>query len=174
MFNLKKAGLLFLIVVMPFVAEANWGGYIEGAHSTGNLNIFGTGQVELVDEDLKIEFRQNFALVSLRYVFHNTGPDVMVKAGFPSRVFTSFMGRKEVEDYNIDADGSPVSFSRETGSRRAAKQIEDQYLDFLMEDSSDAGEFVRFEWLVSSIPFRENERRIISISYRSRMGVQGP
>ena len=165
MFNLKKAGLLFLIVVMPFVAEANWGGYVEGAHSTGNLKIFGTGQVELFDEDLKIEFRQNYAMVNVRYIFRNTGADVTVKAGFPSRVFR---GRRDLEGYEIKADGKPVIFSREQGSKEEAKFIEKQYSDFLMsEDEYDYEYLVRFEWLVSKVFFKALEQKSVTISYCS-------
>lgn len=176
MFKLKKAGLFALILVMPLVAEANWGGYVEGAHSTGNLKLFGTDQVEILDENLVIEFRQKYAMVNVTYIFRNTGPEVTVKAGFPSRVFR---GCPDLEDYEIKADGKPVAFFKEQGSKAEAKFIEKQYSRFVKSaDEYDYDYLVRFEWLVSKVFFKALEQKSVTISYRSPylkagMGFEG-
>lgn len=64
--------------------HTNWGSTAGGSVATGSFRAFGTDQVEMQREDLRIHLFRDRARVEIDYVLHNTGPAVDVRAGFPS------------------------------------------------------------------------------------------
>lgn len=153
----------------PLNSYANWGETLTGSDSTGNLKMYGGSQVELVNEDLHIELRQKEAVVDVKYVFRNTGPDITVKAGFPSRYYFVNSDRSnpqkenEVQNYEIHADGKPVAFQREKGNSNERFHSNKPSLDEMK---------IKAEWLASKIPFTAQSEKVITIHYRSPYLVQ--
>jgi hypothetical protein len=63
---------------------ANWGSTAGGSVATGSFHAFGTAQVEMQREDLRIRLYRDRAKVEVDYILRNTGPAIDVRAGFPS------------------------------------------------------------------------------------------
>jgi len=154
--------MVFVQVFFTFNAFANWGGGVKGSEASGNLQTFGTEQIELEKEDLTIELRQNAAYVTIKYVFKNTGKDVDVKAGFPSRQYAEKESRtEEVKNYTISSEGKSIEFTIEKGKLGNANKYtkgRSEYVDFAT---------LILDWLTSKIKFKEAETKKIEINYIS-------
>src|SRR3990172_9991189 len=87
-----------LLLIVPASVHANWGGSGgDGSFGSGNFEALGTTQVELVNEDLRIDLFKDHADVTVEYLFRNTGNDVAVRAGFPNILLGK---RNHIEDYH--------------------------------------------------------------------------
>ena len=147
---------------------ANWGGEAGGSVATGTFQPIGTGQVEMLKENLEIRLYRDRAKVEVDYVLHNTGGAIDVKAGFPSLgVKIEDEPHREVEDYAIAADGKSVAFTREKGDPAPLRSFYDKaYLDNVT-NGEDASDILLFEWLVSTVHFERGETKRIHIQYES-------
>jgi hypothetical protein len=145
---------------------ANWGGEAGGSVATGTFQPIGTGQVEMLKENLEIRLYRDRAKVEVDYVLHNTGGAIDVKAGFPSLgVKIEDEPHREVEDYAIAADGKSVAFTREKGDPAPLRSFYDKaYLDNVT-NGEDASDILLFEWLVSTVHFERGETKRIHIQY---------
>src|ERR1017187_4299622 len=102
--------LPLILVASSTPIHANWGSVAGGSVATGSFHAFGTDQVEMQREDLRIRLFRDRAKVEIDYVFHNTGPAVDVRAGFPSLgVQLEDVKHREIENYTITADDRSVS-----------------------------------------------------------------
>ena len=147
---------------------ANWGGEAGGSVATGAFKPIGTGQVEMLKEDLRISLYRDRAKVEIDYVLHNTGAAIDVKAAFPSLgVKIEDEKHREIEDYSLFADGRSVPFRREEGDSAPYKSLYGK--DFL--DNATNGEdvpgFMLLEWLVSTVRFNKGGSKRIHIEYES-------
>lgn len=147
---------------------ANWGGEVGGSVATGTFRPLGTGQVEMLKEDLVIRLYRDRAKVEVDYLLHNTGDASDVKAGFPSLgVKIEDDPHREIEDYSIIADGKSVAFTREKGDPAPLKSLYDKkYLDNVT-NGEDASDILLLDWLVSTVHFRQRETKRIQVRYES-------
>ena len=113
-----------LLLAWGTPVHANWGSTAGGSVATGSFHAFGTDQVEMQREDLRIRLFRDRAKIEIDYVFHNTGAAVDVRAGFPSLgVQLEDVKHREIESYTITADDKPVSFNIESGDPAPFKHL---------------------------------------------------
>ena len=118
--------LAVLLLAWGTPVHANWGSTAGGSVATGSFRAFGTDQVEMQREDLRIRLFRDRAKVEIDYVFYNTGAAVDVRAGFPSLgVQLEDVKHREIENYTITADDQPVSFNTESGDSAPFKHLYD-------------------------------------------------
>ena len=139
--------------------------------ATGNFRAQGTGQVEVVREDLAIKLYRDHAMVEVEYTMHNTGAALHVRAGFPSLGLEPQPGEKheEIEDYSIQADDAAVEFTRERGDAKPLRYLYDKKFSEMAEffEVPAGEEPMMLEWLVSTVPFTADQTRKIRILYKS-------
>ena len=164
----------FLLTLFLFGASvpshANWGSTAGGSVATGSFHAFGTAQIEMQREDLRIRLFRDRAKVEIDYVLHNTGPAVDVRAGFPSLgVQLEDVPHEEIEHYFLNADGQPVGSSTESGDPAPFKRL----FDAKFRQMGELDEYPPekrpelLEWLVSTVHFDAGQSRHIHISYDS-------
>jgi len=150
--------------------HANWGSTAGGSVATGGFHAFGTDQVEMQREDLRIRLYRDRARVEVDYILRNTGPTVDVRAGFPSLgVQLEDVPRQEIEHYAFYADGQPVAFATESGDPVPLMRLFDakfRQMGELDEYPPEKRPEV-LEWLVSTVHFDAEQSRHIHISYDS-------
>jgi hypothetical protein len=147
---------------------ANWGGEAGGSVATGTFKPNGTGQVEMLKEDLRIRLYRDRAKVEVDYVLRNTGDAIDVKAGYPSLgVKIEDEAHREIEGYSLFADGRSVPFRREEGNSAPFTSLYGK--DFLdnVTNGNDVPGIMLLEWLVSTVHFGKGESKRISIEYES-------
>jgi hypothetical protein len=147
---------------------ANWGGEAGGSVATGTFRPVGTGQVEMLKEDLVINLYRDRAKVEVNYVLHNKGGPIEVKAGFPSLgVKIEDEPHREIEDYSILADGKSLAFDREKGDPAAFRQLFDKEFLDNVTNGEDPKDILLLDWLVSTVHFEKDETKRIRIDYES-------
>ena len=150
--------------------QANWGSTAGGSVATGSFHAFGTAQVELQREDLRIRLFRDRAKVEIDYVFHNTGPALDVRAGFPSLgVQLEDVKHREIENYTITADDLPVSFNTESGDPAPFKHLYDAKFRKMgeLDEYPPEKRPELLEWLVSTVHFEAGQIRRVHIRYDS-------
>lgn len=165
---LAISATLFFSIIGIRPIYANWGGEAGGSVATGSFKPIGTGQVEMLKENLVIRLYRDRAKVEVDYVLHNTGDATDVKAGFPSLgVKIEDEKHREIEDYSIFADGKSVPFHRENGNSTPFKSLYGK--DFLdnVTNGEDVPNIRLLEWLVSTVHFDSDETKQIQIKYES-------
>jgi hypothetical protein len=146
----------------------NWGGEAGGSVATGAFRPVGTGQVEMLKEDLVIRLYRDRAKVEVDYELHNAGDAIDVKAGFPSLgVKIEDEPHREIEDYSILADGKNVPFKREKGNPAPFKGLFDKEFLNNVTNGADATDILLLDWLVSTVHFNGGETKRIRITYES-------
>ena len=150
--------------------HANWGSTAGGSVATGSFHAFGTDQIEMQREDLRIRLYRDRAKVEVDYTFRNTGPAIDVRAGFPSLgVQLEDVPHKEIEHYALYADGQPVASATESGDPAPFKGL----FDAKFRQMGELDEFPPdkrpelLQWLVSTVHFDAGQSRHIHISYDS-------
>ena len=147
---------------------ANWGGESGGSVATGTFRPVGTGQVEVLEEDLTIRLYRDRAKVEVNYLLRNAGGGIDVKAGFPSLgVKVEDEPHREIEDYSILADGKLVPFRRERGDPTPYKRLFEKDFVDNVTNGEDASSIMMLEWLVSNVHFESGESKQIQIRYES-------
>jgi hypothetical protein len=152
--------------------SANWGSTAGGSVATGDFKSFGTGQVEMQREDLRIRLYRDRAKVEVDYALHNAGPATDVRAGFPSLgVLTPNETRHEIESYSIAADGNNVAFQTEKGDPKPLKALFDakflSLVDMVDQDHQADERNMLLEWFASTIHLAAGQTRHIHIQYDS-------
>ena len=150
--------------------HANWGSTAGGSVGTGNFHAFGTDQVEMQRENLRIRLYRDRAKVEVDYILRNTGPAVDVRAGFPSLgVRLEDVPYEEIEHFTFYADGQPVAFATERGDPALFKRLyvaKFRQMGELDEYPSEKHPEI-LEWLVSTVHFNAGQSRRIQMSYDS-------
>lgn len=147
---------------------ANWGGEAGGSVATGTFRPVGTGQVEMLKENLVIRLYRDRAKVEVDYVLHNAGEAIDVKAGFPSLgVKIEDEPHREIEDYSILADGKRVPFTREAGDPAPFKPLYDKRFLDNVTNGEEIPDIILLDWLVSTVHFNTGETKRIQINYES-------
>lgn len=164
--------LLFSILLLgpSLTAYANWGSAAGGSVATGSFHAFGTAQVEMQREDLRIRLFRDRAKVEIDYILCNTGKAIDVRAGFPSLgVKLEDTKHEEIEKYIISADGKPVPSATESGDPAPFKQLYDAKFRQMgeLDEYPPEKRPELLEWLVSSVHFDAGQIRHIHISYES-------
>jgi hypothetical protein len=164
--------LAVLLLAWGTPVHANWGSTAGGSVATGSFHAFGTDQVEMQREDLRIRLFRDRAKVEIDYVFHNTGAAVDVRAGFPSLgVQLEDVKHREIESYTITADDHPVSFKTESGDPAPFKHLYDYDAKFRemgeLDDYPPDNRPELLEWLVSTVHFEAGQSRHVHIRYDS-------
>ena len=167
--------LLIVALIDPDVATANWGGgSVSGNAEVGDFTAIGVEQVEMQEESLRILLMMEHAEVHVDYVLHNTGEDIVVRAGFPGeRLY--FVERaveedkvtevyysehdNDIFDYRIIADGEILPW-----------QIQKRGADRLTDTGYSA---IAPYWFVSELSFAAGQTRKVSISYLAKYGEVG-
>ena len=176
-----KFRLFLLTTILLFSSDlfANWGEFHVGSSATGNIKPENTEQVILVDENLNIELFETYAVVTVAYLFQNTGKSVTVTAGFPTAAleYNKYRKRNEVTNYKIIDDGKEIPFKfvvGETTKRfpnysfsEPAVNEDGRLTDEIIQDP------IRINWLISSIHFKKDEIKKINISYISQYQMAG-
>ncbi len=160
---MKKKLMLFLLAFSVLVVNpsyANWGQSSGGSFGTGSFKASGTYQVEIEKENLEVILYKDHAKVTVDYQFHNTGDNIVVKAGFPCIVLDDggdpkYLNYQEIDNYQIAVNGQAISASFEKGSEVPWKSVADY------EDEARP----ILSWFVSSVAFKKDETKIIKISY---------
>ena len=163
--------LLFALCAPPGLVLAN-GGPIDGSavKQTGNVNLVGAPEVNLLAEDLTIVLDGDLARVEIRYLFRNQGEDADVDFGFPLQV--SEMEREFEQDPSLQSyalwDGDTELVWEEAPMREAAPMPQcvmdmvEQWPDIIgFSDDQD----VERMWLVSSVHFPGHADKELTISY---------
>jgi len=162
--------LAVLLLAWSTPVRANWGSTAGGSVASGSFRAFGTEQVEMQREDLRIRLFRDRARVEIDYILRNTGPAVVVRAGFPSLgVQLEDVKHQEIENYSISADGKPVAFTKESGDPTPFKRLYDakfREMGELDEYPPDKRPEL-LEWLVSEVHFDSGQTRHIHIGYES-------
>jgi hypothetical protein len=168
--KIRHVGCIIFSICICSIAHANWGSTAGGSVATGSFHAFGTAQVEMQREDLRIRLFRDRAKVEIDYVLHNTGKTVDVRAGFPSLgVRLEDTPHEEIENYNISVDGQPVTFTRESGDPTPFKRL----FDAKFRQMGELDEYPiekrpeLLEWLVSTVHFDAGQSRRIHIYYDS-------
>jgi hypothetical protein len=159
-----------LLTVASAPLHANWGSTAGGSVATGSFHAFGTAQIEMQREDLHIRLFRDRAKVEIDYVFHNTGPAVDVRAGFPSLgVQLEDVKHREIENYTITADDQPVSFRTESGDPAPFKHLYDAKFREMgeLDDYPPEKRPELLEWFASSVHFEAGQSRRVHIRYDS-------
>lgn len=161
--NIKFWSAIFVIVLStPAAVPANWGGTAgDGSFGSGNFEALGATQVELVNEDLRIDLYKDHAAVTVEYLFRNTGSDVLVRAGFPDILFSK---RNQIEDYRIEVDGAALAHKHIIGKEITSIPLPDNAAE-MNEESGDGK--LRMSWFVSEVPFKQSEEKKVKITCRS-------
>ncbi|MGA2436219.1 MAG: hypothetical protein ABSG25_13160 [Bryobacteraceae bacterium] len=149
---------------------ANWGSTAGGSVATGSFHAFGTDQVEMQREDLRIRLYRDRAKVEVEYILHNTGPAVDVRAGFPSLgVQLEGEQHQEIKHYTISADGQPVTSATESSDPAPFKRLYDAKFRQMgeLDEYPPEKRPELLEWLVSIVHFDAGQSRRIHISYDS-------
>jgi hypothetical protein len=163
-----------LLALFPFISSvavyANWGSTAGGSVATGSFHAFGTEQVEMQREDLRIRLYRDRARVEVDYIFRNTGPAVDVRAGFPSfGVQLEDVPHREIERYALYADGQRVASTTESGNPAPFKRLFDakfRKMGELDEYPPDKRPEL-LEWFASTVHFDAGQSRHIHIGYDS-------
>lgn len=162
--------LATIIFGMSATALANWGSTAGGSVATGSFHAFGTGQVEMRQENLHIRLFRDRAKVEIDYVLHNTGNALDVRAGFPSLgVQLEDTKHAEIEHFSLSVDGQATSYSRESGDPARFKHL----YDAKFREMGELDEYPPekrpelLEWLVSTVHFGTDESKHIHIQYDS-------
>jgi hypothetical protein len=162
--------LAILLLAWTTPVHANWGSTAGGSVATGSFRAFGTDQVEMQREDLRIRLFRDRARVEIDYILHNTGRAVDVRAGFPSLgVQLEDAKHQEIENYTISADDKAVAFTTESGDPAPFKHLYDakfREMGELDEYPSDKRPEL-LEWLVSIVHFDAGQSKHIHIRYES-------
>ena len=168
--KIRHVGCIIFSICICSIAHANWGSTAGGSVATGSFHAFGTAQVEMQREDLRIRLFRDRAKVEIDYVLRNTGKAVDVRAGFPSLgVRLEDTPHEEIENYNISVDGQPVIFTRESGDPTPFKRL----FDAKFRQMGELDEYriekrpELLEWLVSTVHFDAGQSRRIHIYYDS-------
>jgi hypothetical protein len=150
--------------------QANWGSTAGGSVATGSFHAFGTAQVEMQREDLRIRLYRDRAKIEVDYILRNTGPAIDVRAGFPSLgVQLEDVPHQEIEHYTLFADGHPVASAAESGDPAPFKRL----FDAKFRQMGELDEYPPekrpelLEWLVSTVHFDAGQSRHVHISYDS-------
>jgi hypothetical protein len=163
---------VLLFSLAPELLRANWGSTAGGSVATGSFHAFGTAQIKMQREDLRIRLYRDRAKVEIDYLLHNTGPAVDVRAGFPSLgVVTPNEARHEIESYAISADGNSVPYHVEKGDPKPLKALFDaKFMNLLdttdQEHGADENRML-LEWFTSTVHFDHGQTRRIHIRYDS-------
>ncbi|HEY3840067.1 MAG TPA: discoidin domain-containing protein [Bryobacteraceae bacterium] len=173
--------LTLALAAVAATCYANWGGGGGGSVGTGAFRAFGTGQVEMQQEDLTILLYRDRARVQVEYTLKNTGDSIDVKAGFPSlEIASSTGGYAEVRNYHLTADGKEVSFKAEKSDVGNWKTLFDpEFVDMAVGPgtSSDPAQkacgYCGLWWLTSTVHFDKNASKHIRITYQSRYQSAG-
>ena len=149
--------------------RANGGPEATGIPATGDGTILGEAPrttVSILDEELVIDLRQEFAAVRLRYRMRNAGGAVEQAFYFPVE---SWEG--DVERYAISADGSALeaTFVDSKGAPSSAPGK----VQFRETESWDAAPTPIRRWRKSVIPFAAGQERELLIRYRSAYARHG-
>lgn len=170
---MRKLRILLVIIMLDLATAsvyANWGSTAGGSVATGSFYSFGTAQVEMQREDLHIRLYRDRAKVEIDYLFHNTGPSIDVRAGFPSLgVQLEDVKHQEIENYSISADDKPVTFTVESGDPVPFKNL----YNVKFREMGELDEYPPdkrpelLEWLVSVVHFDAGQTRRIHIRYDS-------
>lgn len=181
---------LFLIVYMAFsnLAHANWGGFNYGSVASGDFMPVGTNQVEILNENLRIDLYQSRALVRVSYDMQNSGGAIEIKAGFPC--ITDYIvglpedfganqnDYKEINNYSITADGVTLQY-QESGPEKVSwltipldssnfeYMDENGYANTNGDENAKVSRSLKVLWLVSKLNFKPNEKHHVVISYTS-------
>lgn len=120
---MKKRLLLVLLAFSVLVVNAvyaNWGQSSGGSFGTGNFKAIGTDQVEIEKENLDITLYKDHAKVTVEYLLHNTGDNVVVKAGFPCIVLDEgydsdkkIIGKLMITRFTLMVKGSPLTLKKD-------------------------------------------------------------
>jgi hypothetical protein len=162
--------LAILLLGSSVPVHANWGSTAGGSVATGSFHAFGTDQVEMQREDLRIRLYRDRAKVEVEYILHNTGPAIDVRAGFPSLgVQLEDVPHQEIEHYTLRADGQPVASVMESGDPAPFKGLFDAKFRQMgeLDDYPPEKRPELLEWLVSTVHFDAGQSRRIHISYDS-------
>lgn len=166
--GILSAALAFLVSGAPL--WANWGSTAGGSVATGDFHSFGTGQVEMLNENLVIRLYRDHARVQVDYTLHNAGGAVNVRAGFPS-LAARLEGQQyaEIADYSISADGQPVPYAIKSGDPTPLKSLFDAKFRDMgeMDDIPPEQHPYALDWYASTVPFSAGQRRHIHIEYDS-------
>jgi hypothetical protein len=168
--KVRQIGCIIFSLCICSTAHANWGSTAGGSVATGSFHAFGTAQVEMQREDLRIRLFRDRATVEIDYVLHNTGKAVDVRAGFPSLgVQLEDTPHQEIEDYNISVDGQPVSSARESGDPAPFKRLYDAKFRQMgeLDEYPPEKRPELLGWLVSTVHFGAGQSRRIHIHYDS-------
>ena len=100
--------------------------------------------------------------MTVEYTFHNTGDDVLVKAGFPNILFRN---KNEIADYQIEVDGQQIPYKHVKGNE--VKSITMPYNLTMGSEEEQGDDKLRMSWLVSQVQFKKDEEKKVKISYNS-------
>ena len=162
--------LAILLLAWTTPVHANWGSTAGGSVATGSFRAFGTDQVEMQREDLRIRLFRDRARVEIDYILHNTGRAVDVRAGFPSLgVQLEDVKHQEIENYTISADDRAVAFTTESGDPAPFKHLYDAKFREMgeLDDYPPDKRPELLEWLVSIVHFDAGQSKHIHIRYES-------
>jgi len=169
MVDVKSTLPILVAVFLPCLLWANAGGYFRGGvESSGTLGGFEPSQlqaVQILDENLTVDFDENGAEVDVRYVMRNeTDRRVKVRFGFPiEESFDNDLGfggglKKPNPEIPRSASGYRV-----TAGRKALKA------NFTAENAARAADDRRFQgiagWMVSEIVFEPREEIPLAVRF---------
>jgi len=174
---MRKYFLLLFCVLPAFYMSANFGASAGGSLGSGNISVFGTSQVEMRSEDLKIDLFKGYARVSVTYEMVNPGKKVIVQAGFPSIILadpkSNMYGDKKLKakdaidiyKYRIVVNGKKIPYWIRTVGFIGWNKLHDYYY----HTGGTAKKKKAWGYmLMSRIVFKAGEKKKIQISFLSK------
>lgn len=162
-----KIGISMYMLYFSNVIFGNGGFFVDGPGGSGTVsNNYKSKDIAINKEVLKIDLKENEAIVNVNYIFENqSDKEVQVKLAFPGVIVRDGWERdnyKDIKDYEIKENNIKLSYKDVTGNK---VEFPEQYAANLYSGSmySDA----KYEWKVTEFIFQANEKKNIEISYIS-------
>jgi hypothetical protein len=159
---MKKIMIILSFLFFPSLLLANGSPInLSEVYGTGNIEMMKKKNITLEEETLSVVIDGDFADVKVEYKFKNNGKADTVAYGFPiDRYYEGEavpnLSEKSLINFKIEDSSGFLKFFE------FISKTEEEVVDLGFDNY---GKRLR-EWFISEIPFKENETKIVKISYR--------
>lgn len=168
---MMKALLVLAVIFAPTMANPNGSPINTGEiRRTGNIQMIQKKDIRLEEERLSVRIAGDYAFVQVIYRLRNSGPADKVTYGFPVESDPAFdwdykpIEKSTLTDFRISEESDPVTPGR-------IIPVEKVVTDRAGEPpGEDMKPFT--EWHIVTIPFKEYEEKVISVSYRQKSRLE--
>lgn len=166
---MKKALLVFALIFTPTMANPNGSPINTGEiRRTGNIQMIQKKEIRLEEERLSVRITGDYAFVQVIYRLRNSGPADKVTYGFPVESDPAFDW-----DYKPIEKSTLTDFRISEGSDAEAPGRVIPVEKVVTDKTGDQQEPKPFtEWHIATIPFKENEEKVISVNYRQKSRLE--